>query len=88
MVGNILAYIHRECLCLTYQGHPFDEADLEAIPWYPEELPWPATPADVIQRIIDLVGVNHKTLAHALLLTPVVHVCHEVEQLMGFALGR
>jgi len=84
MVGNILAYIHHECLCLTYQGHPFDEADLEAIPWYPEELPWPATPADVIQR----VGVNRKTLAHALLLTPVVHVCHEVEQLMGVALGR
>jgi hypothetical protein len=41
----------------------------------------------VINHIINLVNVNPKTLQTALSVTPVMNVCHHIEQLMGYASG-
>jgi hypothetical protein len=87
-IRRILRYIEGECLFLTYQGHPCDRDDIEAAPLYPEGLPWPEKPADVINHIINLVKVNPKTLQTARSVTNVVNVDHHVEQLIGYALGE
>jgi hypothetical protein len=87
-IGRMLGYIHRECLFLTYEGHPRDRVDIEAIPLYPEGRPWPEGPSDVINHIIDLVNVNPKTLQKARSVTPIVNVCDHIDQLIRFASGE